>query len=201
MKTLLINPSRRKKRRGSKRRRARASAPRRRRRSRAIARPRRRKTRAYGRVIKVRRVRRNPSGLKGAVLGQLMPAATGAAGALALDVTMGYLGHFIPDSLKTGPVIYATKAGIAIGLGMVASQFLSSNLARQATLGALTVVLHDAAKDVVATTFPAVPLGEFVSGVGFANAGSPVALGFDAGMGEYVSGASDYIASDGAHVY
>jgi hypothetical protein len=122
-----------------------------------------------------RRRRRNP--VRGGVQGQVMTALTGASGALALDVALGYLP--IPANLKAGIVGTAVKAGLAIGIGVLGK---NAKLVRPATAakladGALTVVLHNELKRQVANFLPAVQLGEYLD-AGYNNNG----------MGYYGSG-------------
>lgn len=95
---------------------------------------------------------------------QLIPAAKQAAGALAVDVAFGYLGAYIPAQLSTGVLRHVTKAAGAILLSAVASNFVKSSTANEMAKGALTVTLHDAAKEILAGTLPGVPLGFFTSG-------------------------------------
>jgi hypothetical protein len=96
---------------------------------------------------------------------QLMPAAKQAAGALAVDVAFGYLGSFIPAQLSTGALRHVTKAAGAIVLSAIAANFVKSSTANEMAKGALTVTLHDAAKEMIAASVPGVPLGFYASGV------------------------------------
>lgn len=125
----------------------------------AKKRKRKRPVRARSRRGSRRRVsalRRNPirkMSVKGIVNDAVMPAATAAAGAIGLDVMMGYLP--IPDNLKTGPARYLVKGVGAIGLGMIAQAVgLKASTARAMTTGALTVALYEAGKGAIVTAAP-----------------------------------------------
>lgn len=154
---LLLNP---RKRRGKKRRARRASPRKRHRRHARAATPRRRRrSRRTGGVRVVRMMnprhrrrgrRRNPIRLN--VMGTVTDAAYGAAGALALDFAMGYLP--LPSFFQSGAGNYAAKGGIAIGLGLLADKVLKFKKAQDIANGALTVVLHEAARAGLASFAP-----------------------------------------------
>ena len=116
------------------------------------------------------KLRSNPIRLGGsgfvsrAVNQQLVPAAKQAAGALAVDVAFGYAGSFIPAQFTTGALRHVTKAVGAIALSAVAANFIKGSTANEMAKGALTVVLHDAAKELMAASMPGIPLGFFSSG-------------------------------------
>ena len=147
---LLVNPRRRK-------RRKKTSVKRRRTRARNPVRRKRRKT-------SVRRRRRNPAArvTMRTVQRDVMEALQGATGALALDVTLGYLP--IPANLKVGFVGTGVKALIAIGLGVVGQnmRLVKPATAKAFANGALTVVLHDELKKQLAIFMPNIPLGEYL---------------------------------------
>ena len=133
-----------------------------------------------------------------------MPAAVGASGALALDITLGFIP--IPANFKTGPLGLATKLIGAIVLGNVAGNVMGKKQGERVTAGAVTVLAYDFIKRQIATNMPAVPLsgsdfaynpypsmGEYVgvdNNLGYMNAGMGV------GVGEYI-GTGDYTPSDG----
>lgn len=123
---------------------------------------------------RVVRRRRNPIRAKGIVDSQLTPALTAASGALGLDILLGFMP--IPEQFKTGPFRHVIKGVGAIVMGMAASQVLTKKTAEQMATGALTVVMHDAMKEVAQNAMPNLPLGYY-------SAGYPVN-----GMGEYVNG-------------
>jgi len=165
---LMVNP-RKRKRKSSKRKSAK------RRKSTTVTvrtnpRKRRRKVSAY------RKRRGNPAG-RGIVKNQLIPAATAAGGALALDLIWGYAP--IPENLKMGPLKHLVKGAGAIGLGMLAGMVTNKSTAQALSTGALTVVMHSAMRDTVTRFAPAIQLGEYLD---------------DDGMGEYLA---EYLEDDG----
>lgn len=168
---LLINPRKRKKRR------------------KVTAKRRKNPVRRRRTFAKKRRVRRrNPNGL-GNIQSIFMPAFLGAGGALALDITLGYIP--IPLNLKTGIAGYATKAIGAIGLGMLLQNFklVKHKTAVDMTTGALTVMLHGALKEQVQLMLPNVPMGEYLSN--WVGSGYPAGVESDdmigaGGMGAYL---------------
>lgn len=149
-KMLLVNPRKRR-------------APARRRRAPVARRP----------AIRARR-RRNPiaiKGLSGITQRTIIPAATAAAGALGLDVIWGYAP--VPANLKVGPLRHVVKGAAAIGLGMLAENFVKKSTAQNITLGALTVVLHDMGREVLQNAMPQIPLGMYMDGtMGYYNPAS-----------------------------
>lgn len=155
---LLINP---------RKRRTRRRAPVRRRRTarRATARrnpaPRRRRTPARRRITRAAYNPR-PRGVMGQVNQALMPAAQGAAGAIGLDLLMGFVP--LPPALGTGMVRHLVKGVGAVGVGMLAGMVARPRTAQAMMQGSLTVVMHDAAKEMIATTMPNIPLGYIQSG-------------------------------------
>lgn len=100
-------------------------------------------------------------GIKNAIDNQLKPAAMQAAGALALDVGMGYFGGYLPAQLNSGMARHATKGVIAMILGYVAANFVGNQTANTMVKGALTVTLHDAGKDTLAQFAPSLPMGYY----------------------------------------
>lgn len=210
MELLLVNPKRRRKMSakqrkyfGKKRRRhARASAPKRRRRRRSAVRsnPHRRRRRS---IVVHRRRRRNPSlrlsSLTGSIVPTIKAGVVGALGALGLDVLTGYAAPKLPAQLQSGYGLTATKILGAILVGMVGGYALKGRGGDLAK-GAMTVVLHDELKALVATQFPTIPLGEYFSIA--PTAGYPgLQYNPDTGIGEYFTGEGaptfgEYMESD-----
>jgi len=122
---------------------------------------RRRKLNPRRRVHRARR-RHNPRMLggfsMGGIMNQLIPAAVGGAGAVALDVALGYLPAATPDFLKTGMGNKALKIGGAILLGVVAGKVLGRERGKAVAAGALTVVAYGIIKDGVGQVAPTVAL-------------------------------------------
>jgi hypothetical protein len=87
------------------------------------------------------RRRRNPFG-GGEIKNVIVPAAIGAAGAIALAVAYGYASPSLPSSITS--VSFASpllQAAGAIGLGFLASKFLGKQQGSYVAMGGLTVVL------------------------------------------------------------
>lgn len=165
---LLVNPRRRRRRRlKNVRRRRRSSAHRVSRRRRRLknpfgaymANPRRRSRRR--RSHHRRRRLRNPrlGGGRLSVRGmmhQLIPAATGAVGAIGLDIAMGYVP--LPAQYKTGWLGTGVKAVGAIALGMIAGKVVGREKGKLFTAGALTVIAYQALRTAVASAMPSLGL-------------------------------------------
>lgn len=143
-----------------------------------------------------RRYRRNPMGLPslGGLTSQLVPAALGAAGGMALNIGLSFLP--LPDSLKTGWARHGVRLAGAFGLGMIAKKFLGSK-GNAVALGAMTIVLYDIGKQVLQTATPELGarLGEYedvsLSGdldgdEGFYDPASVISE--DVGAGAYLNG-------------
>lgn len=194
---LLVNPRRR-------RRTRKKTTTRKRRRNPVAANPKRRRKRRKTTVS--RRRRRNPRMTARSVQNQVMDGLQGAMGALALDITLGYLP--IPANLKSGLVGTGVKALLAIGIGVVGSNLkvIKSSTAKVWSNGALTVVLHDELKKQVQAFLPVIQMGEYLdSNMGYYGSGynpGPVYLPElssenlmtdESGFGEYIGSAGDYI--------
>jgi hypothetical protein len=137
-----------------------------------------------------RRYRRNPSG-RGLGFGKmLIPAVGVAGGAVGSELLMGYLP--IPAAWKSGVMRHVTKGAIGVAAGYALSKFLKQKKAGfYVAAGALVIAVHDAAKEFIANTLPALPQGGFGQyvmppGSQFAGMGyvSPAAV---ARFGEYVA--------------
>jgi len=171
---LLVNPRRRK--RSTKRRR---TTVRKRRRNPVAANPRRRRRRST--TVRRRRRRSNPRMRINVrtIQSQVMNAIPGAFGAMGLDIIMGYM-TFIPAQWRTGIPGYLTKAVGAIGMGMVAQNFVRPATAKALTEGALTVMMYGVVRNMTAQFMPQlVPAGGMAAYIG---------PGYDNGMGYYGSG-------------
>ncbi len=170
----IINPKRRKARKAKRR-----SNPR----ARKVATVRVRKAkRGRGRVITVRtknparrhKRRRNPSGLTGAALkGRVLPAITGAVGAMIVDKGFDMLGDKLPAALQHGWGRHAAKAGIAILAGVLLekTKVLDAKSRDSLVAGALTVTAYQAIQSEV---MPMI-------GSGFSTAPAPGVKGFQYG--------------------
>lgn len=164
MPTYVVNPIHRKKRRRTKARKARRASARRSRVVHVMQNPSPKRRRRSFRRAAAKRARRFVSRAKRAtgfqgILNQFVPAATGAAGALVLDVALGYLP--IPETLKTGPMAPVVKAGLVIGAGMVARNVVPKRFVDAGVAGALTIIAYNTLKGVLKTAMPQLPgLGE-----------------------------------------
>lgn len=142
----------------------------------------------------------NPSNrkitLKNVINDQVKPAVIGASGALILDVGYGYFGSYVPAMLNNGMLKHATKSIVAIGMGMLASNFVKSPMVNTMVRGAMTVTVHDAMKEAMTTFMPSIPMGSV-------DYYSPSPVGFfsdDAGNG-YQNGGTGYFSSDSGDGY
>ena len=168
----LVNPKRRRRRRSSPRARAHRTIHRN---------PRRRHSR--------RRVHSNPkprrsfrrskrsgflSGGGGLVKGTLMPAATGAAGALAVDMALGFLP--LPANLMTGMLRPVVRLGAAYGIGKLGGMVTNKRTGHLMMAGAVTVIAYDIIKSAVQTVMPNLALSEYVgmNGLGYMGAGQMI---------------------------
>lgn len=153
---------------------------------------------------KSRRYRRNPArgigkfNIQSFSRNTLMPSAIGAAGALGLDVLIGFLP--LPPALKTGPMRGVVRVVGAVALGIVAGMVVKKETATNIAAGAITVTLYDLLKGAVQTAMPNLQLGETdifeeYPSLAYAGAGQTVGNTDDMGMyvgvgdemGEYVS--------------
>lgn len=156
-----------------------------------------------------RRRHRNPISVSG-ITNQLMPAAYGAAGGIALDVALGYIP--LPAMFKTGYAKHATRIAGALGIGMLAKKFLKGKGSAVAA-GAMTIAVYGLLKDVIVQFAPSVRgLGDYeeisidntADQIGAYLPGSPVGAylpdGSTApGMGAYLAGEeTDFDVSDTA---
>lgn len=160
---LLVNPRRRRRRKTTTSKRRTTTRARRRN-------PVRRRRRTVAKRRVTRRRRSNPRVTARSIQGDVMDALQGATGALALDITLGYLP--LPANLKAGLVGTGVKALLAIGIGVVGSQtkLVKTATAKKFANGALTVVLHDELKKQVANFMPNIAMGEYL-GVGYYGSG------------------------------
>ncbi len=123
----------------------------------------------------------------GGIKAQAITAATGAAGAIVVDTAFSKLP--LPAMLKTGVGRHASKAALAVALGIVGKKVLPKHAAA-ASLGALTVVLYGAGRDLLTRAGMGGQLGEYL---GEYLAGDELA-GDD--LGEYLAGDLDGIDGD-----
>lgn len=160
----VVNPKKRRKTRKTAKRKARRS------RAVAVAAPKRRRRRAAA-APKARRYKRNPrfsvGGVLGAVKRELVPAAIGGAGAVAIDALLPKLP--LPDRLKTGYLRHVSRGAVAVGLGLLIGM-VKKDIGRQVMAGGLTVAMYGAMRDGVAKAAPTLVLADLDDDLGdFAN--------------------------------
>lgn len=100
---------------------------------------------------------------KGMFEENIKPAAMGAAAALGFDIVWGRM-TFVPANLRAGNLKYPVKALAAIGLGVAAEHFLPKqhkHYAATLVRGPLTVILHDAGKDMMQSMYPSLALAAY----------------------------------------
>lgn len=153
---LAANPRHRRRRRRRNPIAALAANPRRRRRRRnpiALANPRRRRYRRA--VMRTRRRYRNPRLVSArGLMNALVPAGTGAVGAVLLDLGLQYVP--LPIEWQSGWRRYLVVGGGALALGTV-GRFIpgvSKKTANLFTLGALTVAAYGLIRGVIVQNFP-----------------------------------------------
>jgi len=184
----MANPAKRRRRRRAVTRRA--STARSYRRNPAPRVTRRRRRRSVGSVAVARRrgYRRNPiSGGRGKggfkIIPLLMPALMIGAGAVGAELVMGYLP--IPAQLKVGPMRYATKAAVSVGVGYLIAKFANKKAGEAFAMGGIAIAAHDAIKSLVVGVMPGAQFGgwdgDFNSELGYY---SPALT--DNSMGEYM---------------
>lgn len=165
-----------------------------------VAAPKRRKSRAKWRVSSARAAstagrvlrHRRPNPIGNFMKDTLMPSVIGGAGALALDVAVGLLP--LPPAMKTGPMAPLVKAAGAIGLGMLAGQFMGRRMGEQVAAGGLTVTAYNIGRQLlIKASGGKIPglseyVGEYVSEyVDYA----PPQLGYESSGGQVGDGYAD----------
>ncbi len=160
--TRTLTPARRRRRNPAKRRR------------RSYPRPSAQTASRAGRTL--RRYRRNPV-RRNMLDTMVFPALTATTGALALDIAWANLP--LPANIKAGPFKHVAKGLGAVGMAWLAGMVVRPKTAEALGVGALTVVLHQAAREFIGQAMPQLNMGYY-------NAGMP-AGGYDNNnMGLYV---------------
>lgn len=144
--------------------------------------PAKRRAPARRRAAPVRgiRRRRNPirSGPINAGMDMVQGAIPAALGAVALDALWANLP--LPASIKTGMVGQAAKGVGAVAMALAARRVVSKKTADAMGVGALTVMMHGAIKQLAAQTVPGLNLGcdTGYSGMGYYPPASSANLGY-----------------------
>jgi hypothetical protein len=154
-----------------------------------VARPQTRTRRIYVKAPTAKRrftsrIRGAGAKIAGIVPTKVIPAAVGAAGALALDMGWGYLP--IPASLATGPLAPVARIAGALALGYAAKFVAGDKYAEEVTVGAITVTVYDLAKTWMQANVPSVPLSAYVGGMGYYSPArfSPMGVFVDGGSAD-----------------
>ncbi len=116
------------------------------------------------------------------IVNLLKQSGVGAVGAFAVDLVYDKLP--LPAMLKTGNTAPVFKAAVTVGLGILAGIVVSKNLAHNATVGALTVQLHQIVKNLAAGAGLAGYTD--INGIGYYTPAMIAEQGGDLGM--YMSG-------------
>jgi len=105
-----------------------------------------------------RRRHRNPiGGEMGAVL---IPAAIGAAGALGINILLGYI-TFLPASLQSGYGRAGVQIAAALGIGAFGPKMgLSRQNSYAIATGISLIAVYDVVSTLMAAKFPSISLGE-----------------------------------------
>jgi hypothetical protein len=143
-----------------------------------------------------RRRHHNPRLSIAGITSQVVNGAFGAAGALAVDVALGYIP--LPAMLKTGYGKHATRIAGALGVGFLASK-VAKGRAQAIGSGAMAIAVYGLLKDVVVQFAPNIKgLGDYEEvvvnpGVGeyFDNASPLSAYLEDQGVGAYMNGVDE----------
>lgn len=145
--------------------------------------PRRHRRRSIRRSMSGRVQRLRGFNTKSFLSDTLMPSAIGAAGALGVDVVLGFAHPYLPAFMTTGIGVPLTKIAGAVGLGMVAGMVADRRVGEQVMAGAITVVLYNYLRTTIQTNMPSLTLAGVGNYMGYAGP----ALAFPDRMGMYVS--------------
>jgi len=116
------------------------------------------------RIARRHKRRSNPIAAKfglGGMAKMAMSSAVAAGGALSLDLAWGFLP--LPDAVKLGPMRHVAKGAGAIALGILAGFVVKKETANALATGAMTVVMYNAARELLANVAPQIALGEYMS--------------------------------------
>jgi hypothetical protein len=90
-----------------------------------------------------------------------MPAAGIAAGAIGVELLMGYIP--LPANLKTGNMRYVTKGVLSLAAGYaLASLAGQKKLGEMFALGGLAVAMHDGGKALLIQMMPSLQFGAYM---------------------------------------
>ena len=115
----------------------------------------RRSARTVGRYVR-RRASRAGGMITGVVTRDIVPAAIGGAGALALDMLWPHL-TFLPEQLQTGPLAPVTRIAGALAIGVVGGMIAGRRFGTMMTIGAMVPTFYDIGKGYLAAAVPTPP--------------------------------------------
>lgn len=110
--------------------------------------------------------RRNPSrrrlaGIGGSLGKMILPAMGIGLGAVGSEMVMGYLP--LPANLKTGVMRHITKGGVSIALGLLIGKVLKMpTLGKAFAAGGIAIATHDAVKEAITRGGPGIKFGEYL---------------------------------------
>jgi len=116
---------------------------------------RRRSARTIGRYVR-RRASRSGGLIMGVVSRDIVPAAIGGAGALALDMLWPHL-TFLPEPLQTGPMVPVVRLAGALAIGVVGGMIAGRRVGTMMTIGAMVPTFYDIGKGYIAAAAPPPP--------------------------------------------
>lgn len=156
--------------------------------------------------------------LRNVVREAIVPAAIGGAGALALDVVMGYVNRYLPATFQSGWFNLLVKGAGAVALGTVAGRFLGRSRGNVVMIGALTVTAYSGIRSAAAragipglagysdyTPFP-MRMGAYmrgatgthgIQGLGYVSPGAVIAPNLSPKLGAYMTTAANVVPAMG----
>jgi hypothetical protein len=101
-------------------------------------------------------------GMGGGAMNLLKAGAIGAAGALVVDVGMGFLNGFLPVSMNTklngdgtpNYMNYAVKGALAVGLASFGGKLVQAETAKRMAAGSMTVMVYELTRPFAQSILP-----------------------------------------------
>ena len=131
--------------------------------------------------------RRNPIGgsLMNSAIDTVKNGALGAVGGLANDVVYGYAKGFLPAPLQAGYGRTGVKLATAVLLG-IATDKVFRGRGKAVAVGAATVTLHEALRDLANQAAPNIPVGAYEDAASLGYDGSAQRVGSYMQQGAYM---------------